>query len=140
MRQNTLKRAKLNRADEPFRRAKREKHGRCMNCGHSPENPRRHMPAECSALAVHEIGNGSGLRKLCQGKDYATLVLCWHCNQYEFCDKDRWPVARQLALLKVRAPEEYDLKAFVLLIRPNAPNWIIESEVDSFVPGIVEAT
>lgn len=138
MRRVSPKRAKLNRKANKWRLAKRKKHGCCMNCGHSPTNPRLWMPMDCSEICVHEISNG-GLRGKSLMADYATLVLCWHCNQYEFSDKSLWPVERQLAMLLVRAPEEYDLEAFVFLVKGDrAPNWITQPEVDVYVPTIPE--
>lgn len=81
---------------------------------------------------MHEIANGA-LRRKAWDKPYATLVVCWHCNG-ELMDKGKWPQARQLAVLKEKAPDQYDLEAFNHLVNPNAPNRITQEEVDERRP------
>lgn len=86
------------------------------------------MP-ELNQLCVHEIAGGP-LRQKSLDKPFATLVLCWHCNQHEVEDKAKWPRVRQLALLQKRSPEDYDLAAFCNLVNPRAPSYITQEEVD----------
>lgn len=101
-----------------------------MICGHSPRKPWRNRPRECSELCVHEILNGP-LRQQSLDKQFACLVLCWHCNGMVTNKKD-WPEARQLAVLKAKRPDRYDLAAFNTLANPRAPNRLLESEVDAW--------
>ena len=133
----TPKRSRLDREAAEWRRNHRNSYGRCMICGHSPENPRKFMPPSCSEICCHEIGNGD-VRKLCLTKPFAILVLCWHCNQYEVTHKNIWPEARQLALLKIRSPEHYDREAFVSLIHPNAPRCITDEDVEQYIDELRE--
>ena len=86
------------------------------------------MPPELSQLCCHEILNGP-LRQACLDQPQSILVLCWLCNQEEVTNKQRWPEARQLAVLKYNSPEDYDLIAHNLLANPNAPNRITPEEV-----------
>lgn len=69
------------------------------------------------------------MRQKSLDKPFATLVLCWKCNGTDFEDKGEWPQARQLALLKIRRPEAYDLVAFNEHVNPKAPNRITPEEV-----------
>ncbi|HDY64795.1 MAG TPA: hypothetical protein ENH84_01005 [Phycisphaerae bacterium] len=87
--------------------------------------------AGLSQLCCHEIACGTHRQKALD-KPYALLVLCWWCNGYVVTDKGAWPEARQLALLKRRSPEDYDLVAYNLLVNPRAPNRITEKEVDAY--------
>jgi hypothetical protein len=95
-----------------------------MICGHSPERPWRDKPYELSQLCCHEIACGSGLRQKALDKPYAILVLCSWCNMYVVVNKGKWPQARQLAVLKEKDRESFDLVAFNELINPRAPNRI----------------
>jgi len=47
-------------------------------------------------------------------------------------NKKDWPEARQLAVLKAKRPDRYDLAAFNTLANPRAPNRLLESEVDAW--------
>lgn len=82
-----------------------------------------------SQLCLHEILNGP-LRDKVLDEPCALLVLCWHCNGSVVTDKRKWPVAKQLALLRRRAPDSYDLERFNWLRNPNAPRFVEEAEVN----------
>lgn len=110
----------------------------CMACGHSSRNPIPEMPPQMSKCHCHEIYDGTAGRNLSLDKPYAILVACWRCNSIEFKDAKKWPEARQLCLLMVRKPEDYNLKAYNTLVNPNAPRRILQSEVDAFLPTIPE--
>lgn len=72
--------------------------------------------------AVHEIARGPDRHKA-QDKAYATLLLCDPgCHQ----TVGEWPRAKQLALLKLRRPRDYDLSAYNSLVGRQ----ICEDEVD----------
>lgn len=103
--------------------------GECELCGHHPRNRWPDKPIQCSVLTVHEIARGNGQRRKSETYRGGVLCACWFCNSVTFDDAEEWPIARQLALLKTRRPEDYDLKAFVALIRPDAPQWIVEDQV-----------
>lgn len=125
MRRSYLRRSSSKNDDrrakaKPVREAMIAKAGRCMICGARPGARNGRMP-ELNRLCVHEIANGP-LRQKALDKPFACLVLCWHCNGTAVENKAEWPVARQLALLKERSPEDYDLMAFNLLVNERAPN------------------
>ena len=105
--------------------------GACMICGASPWNPRLDKPRELSELCVHEIAGGP-LRGRALDCRFACLVLCAFCNQHEVTDLGKWPVSRQLAVLKRWRPEDYDLVAFNELVNPNAPLAVTEEEVNEW--------
>lgn len=83
-------------------------------------------------LCVHEIANGP-LRSIAQDKPFACLVLCWHCNSQMV--KGVWPESRQLAVLKVRDQQSYDLVAYNRLVNERAPDRITQAEVDEWIEG-----
>lgn len=85
-----------------------------------------------SELACHEIADGA-LRLKAVDKPYAILVLCSYCNCEAVKDSKEWPQSRQLAVLKEKSPERYDLKAFNFLVNPRAPNRITQEEVDQWL-------
>jgi hypothetical protein len=93
--------------------------GCCEICG---TVARMHNP-----LCCHEIANGP-CRSLALDKLFAMLVVCWRCNG-ELCDKASWPETRQLAVLRLRRPQDYDLAAYNQLVNPRAPDRIREEEV-----------
>jgi hypothetical protein len=113
----------------PLRRAWIERAKCCMICGASPGRPHRNMPPDLSKLCCHEISNGP-LRQKSLDKAFACLVLCCYCNMHVVTNKKVWPEARQLAVLLERAPEFYDLKAYLQMTRPAAMNRITQEEVD----------
>jgi hypothetical protein len=139
MRANTPKRRAYNLAASKVSTALIRELGYCEACGHSPRNPWRDKPVQCSVLTPQEIGRGK-YRKDCQGKRFAILCACWFCNTEELTKASIWPVERQLCLLKHSRPQDFDLKAFVSLLRPHAPNWITEADVshwDEEIGGLV---
>lgn len=69
---------------------------------------------------------------------YATLVVCYGCNSNELIDSRLWPRARQLALLKLRHPESYDLAAFNHLVNPRAPFRITGEEVGFYYTELLQ--
>lgn len=136
MRRESAKARKRREEARPVRTALLARHRRCMICGRSPVDPWRGLPRECSELCVHEIANGPHRQKALD-KPYALLVLCWHCNAEAVEDKRQWPEARQLALLRALAPEDYDLVAYNALVNPRAPNRITEEEVSAWIFRVV---
>lgn len=126
-RQSDKRRARMAEA-RPIRKALIDKVGECELCGANPEKHIRRGPRELSQLCCHEIANGPHRNKALD-KPYAMLVLCWYCNGHEVTNKREWPEAKQLALLALSRPEDFDLRAFCELINPNAPNRVEYSEV-----------
>lgn len=117
-----------------FRQDLTDSVGQCEICGASPSRPCRVMPA-MSRLCCHEIANGPSREKALD-KHYALLVLCWKCNSTEVVDKSIWPQARQLALLRLRRPDHFDLTSFNTLVNPNAPMRITLEEVDQWISSL----
>jgi len=111
------------------------KHGKCMICGHDPFHPRLDIPVICWKLDAHEIARGKN-RSKALGKPFATLIVCRLCHEEELSSAAKWPEARQLALLKLQAPEDYDLAAYNALVNPKALNRITEAEVDAELEGL----
>lgn len=101
-----------------------------MVCGHSPRRPWPDKPLDCSTLCCHEIARGP-LRQKALDKPYAILVVCAWCNEYQLHNRRTWPEARQLAVLKRRAPEDFDLEAYNRLVNDRAPLRITMEEVDN---------
>lgn len=114
---------------KPIRDALIAKAGCCYICGARPGVANGRMP-ELNQLAVHELLNGP-LRQKTMDKPYATLVVCWGCND-ALNDKSVWPVARQLAVLQAKSPDDYDLVAFNFAANPKAPNRWTQGEVDEW--------
>ena len=108
----------------------------CMICGHGPFNPNPKYPPSLSKVVCHEIANGYGRRLRALDQPCAVLCLCRACNEIEVVDKSKWPEQRQLAVLLARAPERYDLPAFIQLTSPAAPNRITQDEVDAYMETI----
>lgn len=111
--------------------------GRCEICGHDPTNHKAGNVAW--RLDCHEIANGPNRQK-CLDKRFGLLVLCWLCNSEEATDKMKWPEARQLALLRINRPDDYDLTAYNKLVNPRAPNAITQGEVDAALEAMKEET
>lgn len=82
-------------------------------------------------LCCHEVLNGP-LREKVLTEPSCLLVVCWECNQ-ELCDKTKWPLARQLAVLKRTAPKRYDLARVLFLRNPKAPYAVTEAEVEEYL-------
>lgn len=119
-------------AAQPIRKELLESFPACMVCGACPGKPHRNLPSELSSLSVHEIHSGSGNRNKCLDKLYGLLVLCWLHNQ-EMTDRKKWPESRQLAVLKQKAPDNYDLVAYNAMVNVRAPNRITTEEVNQWV-------
>lgn len=115
-------------AVRPVREGLLAKHENCMVCGHSPRRPWPDKPRESSQLCCHEIASGP-LRDKALDQPYALLVVCWFCNGYRLTNRAAWPEAKQLAVLRRKAPENFDLKAYNRLVNPRAPNRITIEEV-----------
>jgi len=125
----TEKRRARNDAAKIIRQAMVEKAAACELCGCSPLRPNRRLPIGMSQLCVHEIANGP-LRSRAQDKPYATLVVCWACNgELNNKGRDHWPEVRQLAVLAISRPDDFDLKSYNELVNPRAPRRITLFEV-----------
>lgn len=122
-----------------LRRSLVESIGFCELCG---LRPRRDVHA---VLHCHEL-LGGGRRDKTLDEPASLLVTCWECNsgplnckaapwvQVERCiECGLYPLARQLAIIKFRCPERYDLERVLELRNPNAPNAVTEEEVDEWV-------
>ena len=96
MRNRTPQRAALDAIAVDIRRDMSLDMGECENCG-----VRR-------AVAIHEIPR-AGVRKFVYTLASCTLGLCDPgCHQIV----DRWPKVRQLALLLMRRPDDFDLDEY----------------------------
>ena len=136
LRQQSTKTRSLERAAADDRRRWINECGRtCMACGYSPFNPNPTYPAALSKIVCHEISNG-GLRKYSLNKPFAVLCLCRACNEIDFMYKVIWPEARQLCLLMLRAPDRYDLAAYLKHTNERAPLRITQDEVDGYIPTL----
>lgn len=82
-------------------------------------------------LAVHEIAKGHSNREAALPKRYCWLVLCVTCNCQDFCDYQKWPLTRQLALKWLHDWENFYLVAFNLLRRRS-------SEAITFTEVVIE--
>lgn len=82
-----------------------------------------------ACLCCHEICNGTGYRKKALDKPYAILVVCQRCHEVV----QEWSETKQLALMFMTTPDEYDLSKYLELTKPNdRPNRkgrITQSEV-----------
>lgn len=83
-------------------------------------------------LACHEILNGP-LRVKVLGEPCCLIVACWHCNSGPLNEKGEWPLARQLALIKVKAPDRYDRERVLRLRDERALQFVTEEEVDECI-------
>lgn len=102
--------------------------GECMICGN---DYLRRMPP-LNQLCCHEILNGP-LRQRVLAEPSCLIVCCWYCNGEELDHKGRWPLARQLAVIKVKSPDRYDRERVLYLRHSNAPNFVTEDEVDAWI-------
>ena len=125
------KRRKRMEKVKDFRNALIEQYGECMLCGSSPKQPKHALPA-LNQLCCHEILNGP-LRDKVLDERSCIIVSCWHCNQTSLDSKGEWPLERQLAIIKHKAPERYDLHRVLELRNPNAMKFVTEDEVDEWV-------
>lgn len=131
LRPQSKKTAARERKASAVRRQWKKEAGACMVCDHGPTKVNPALPRFMSSLEAHEISNGSHRQKTI-GEACCVLVACVYCNRYRLTDKKLWPEARQLALLQGKAPERYDLRKYLELTSPRAPNRITQSEVDAF--------
>lgn len=101
MRKRSLKRAKIDRAADKWRKVQIAKVGRCEWCG---------LPQKPKDLTIHEICGGCD-RWRAQDKGFASLVVCRRagsCHQAV----QLMPKPRQLAILHIRRTEDFDLVAY----------------------------
>ncbi len=122
MRQNTLKRAALNRAAAKVRKQIVAEVGQCELTG------------VFDTLALHEIARG-GSRGQSQDKRYAVLCLAnkpidGGLSAHRVVE--RWPVAKQLMLLRWNRPDDFDLAAFNQLVNRR----VTEEEVLEFADEV----
>jgi|LakMenEpi03Aug12_release.lakeMendotaPanAssembly.Ray.scaffolds.fasta_scaffold01111_32 excisionase family DNA binding protein len=101
---------------KPVRDALRAEVGRCEITG-----------ATGVPLDVHEICRGVNRSKALD-KRFALLVVCRLAHE-ELGSASKWPEARQLAWLAERRLYDFDLKAYLELTSPRAPNRITLEEV-----------
>lgn len=85
-------------------------------------------------LEAHEIARGTDRHKA-RGARFATLAVCGKCHR-ELDSAAQWPKERQLALLLVQCPHDYDLAAYNHV---DAPPILYQDDVDRFVSEIQEA-
>jgi hypothetical protein len=105
--------------------------GRCMVCGTSPRRPLWPIE-EHNRLCCHEILNGP-LRQKVLDEPSCLIVACWRCNQIDLADKKRWPLDRQLALIKSQDRDRYDLARVLHLRNEAAKGYITEDDVDRWI-------
>lgn len=103
----------------PFRSAFKLEIGCCERC-----RKRRN-------LEIHEISRGNADRKKSLDKRYAILCLCRDCHR----EMDHWSRAKQICLLYVRRPYDFDLNAFWILTCRRYPDL---GEVMEWVEPLVE--
>ena len=131
MRRISKKRQQRIEETRVFRNSLIQQSGECMLCGNSPRNPRHRVHA-LNQLCCHEILNGP-LRDRTLDERSCLIVACWYCNQYELDNKGDWPLARQLAIIKHKAPERYDLQRVLEIRNPRAMKFVTEDEVDGWI-------
>lgn len=103
-------------AAKPIRDALRSEVGRCEISG-----------ATGLPLDVHEICRGVNRSKALD-KRFALLVVCRRSHE-ELGSAGKWPEAKQLAILAERRLFDFNLKAYLELTSPNAPNRVTLEEV-----------
>lgn len=99
----------------PIREALRSEVGRCEISG------------AVGPFDVHEICRGVHRSKALD-KRFALLVVCRLAHE-ELGSASKWPEARQLAVLAERRLFDFDLKAYLELTSPRAPDRITLEEV-----------
>ena len=110
MRRVSKKRAKLNKVAKEWREEFAMELKVCEWC-------RKRKPI------IHEIARGSGHRLKAMVTRYATLALCDPgCHQ----EVGLWPRSKQLALLMLRRPSDFDLEAYYRLV---ARRWPYEEDI-----------
>ena len=103
-------------AAKPIRDALRSEVGRCEICRATDAFP-----------DVHEICRGVNRSKALD-KRFALLVVCRRSHE-ELGSAGKWPEAKQLAILAERRLFDFNLKAYLELTSPNAPNRVTLEEV-----------
>jgi hypothetical protein len=94
--------------------------------------------------SVHEIGLArGGTRDKALDQRCSLLVLCesnpatGRVGCHPVCQN--WDEERELALLYLARPGDYDLKAHLMLTRPQAPKRITQKEVDDVAEELLNA-
>lgn len=116
MRRVSDKTRKRNQEARPIREALRSEVQRCEISG------------AVGPFDVHEICRGSHRNKALD-KRFALLVVC-RLSHEALGSAKVWPEARQLAVLAERRLFDFDLKAYLELTSPRAPNRITLEEVE----------
>ena len=62
-------------------------------------------------MALHHLIRGLRPNERC-----AVLLLCWRCHTERIHGNEKWPDARQLAVLKRSRPEDFNLKKYNTLM------------------------
>jgi hypothetical protein len=78
----------------------------------------------------HEIANGNACRLKARLSPFASIVLCQECHTELHQTRKPAQVLMGLAILWHSRPDDYDLKAFIALACPNAPQRYTEYEVE----------
>lgn len=115
MRPYSKKRAKSNRAVAGARVAFKKENPWCMCC---MEEPTAH---------VHEMASGSAGRPQGVVAREAWLTVCFKCHR-AIHETNLWPMAKQLAVKKLRDPEHYN-RRLVNQMRGHAPDAITARQV-----------
>jgi len=120
MRPVSKKRQELMRQVKPVRDRLRAEIWKCEIC-------------DCArgVLDVHEIKRGP-CRAILLGERCGLLLVCRLCHE-ELGSAAQWPEARQLAVLAERRLFDFDLKAYLNLTNPGAPNRITLQEVQAYM-------
>lgn len=114
-----------------FRRSLIASHPRCMVCGASPSHRLHRFPAY-NELCVHEVLNGA-LRQRVLAEPSCLIVACYGCNTGSLNQKGAWPLARQLAVIKMQAPERFDLLKCLAIRNPKALRFVEEYEIQNWI-------
>lgn len=122
MRHYSLKRQKIERDAQKWRREYRERIGKCDACGTTQR------------LSLHELGLARGPNRekfLMEPCGLLCLCLADIAACIEGCHTiwDKRPEVDQLALLYDRRPDAFDLPRFLFLTRATAPNRITATEI-----------
>ena len=81
---------------------------------------------------VHEIAKRSFAPKKWWSR-LNCLLVCQSCHREIEDNRAAWPLARQLAIKAVRDPDNFDLKVWLELYHPNAPDRVTWAEVAAFL-------
>lgn len=95
--------------------------------------PRCQVCQRYRRLEAHEIARGTDRHKA-RGARFATLALCSACHR-RMDSAAEWPKEKQLALLLVQFPHDYDLASYN---RVDAPPILYQEDVDRFIPQLQE--